>query len=95
MRSDEWAQYHEVQAIKGQSGKFGKRAEKVMVLIWGDLFAGRANRQGSLRNESERTGVSRGHSTGSVVSSHREGLNSKLAWSEKFAERAWKAVFPG
>ena len=41
MRSDEWAQYHEVQAIKGQSGKFGKRAEKVISLIWGDLFAGR------------------------------------------------------
>jgi hypothetical protein len=37
VRSDEWATYHEVQAIKGQSGKFGKRARKVIVLIWGDL----------------------------------------------------------
>jgi hypothetical protein len=37
VRSDEWAQYHEVQVIKGQSGKFGKRAGKVTVLIWGDL----------------------------------------------------------
>jgi len=33
--------YHEVQAIKGQSGKFGKRAGKVNVLIWGDLSLGR------------------------------------------------------
>jgi hypothetical protein len=40
VRSDEWARYHEVQAIKEQSGKFGKRAEKVMVLIWGDLSPG-------------------------------------------------------
>jgi len=40
VRSDEWAMYHEVQVIKGQSGKFGKRAEKVNVLIWGDLSLG-------------------------------------------------------
>ncbi len=37
MRPDEWARYHEVQAIKGQSSKLGKGAEKVNVLIWGDL----------------------------------------------------------
>ena len=43
MRPDEWAMYHEVQAIKGQSGKFGKRAGKVIVLIWGDLFANRGS----------------------------------------------------
>ena len=41
MRSDEWARYHEVQAIKGQSGKFGQRARKVIALIWGDLITGR------------------------------------------------------
>ena len=43
MRSDEWATYYEVQVIKGQSGKFGKRAAKAIVLIWGDLFAGRGS----------------------------------------------------
>jgi hypothetical protein len=34
---DEWAQYHKVQVIKRQSSKLGKCAEKVNVLIWGDL----------------------------------------------------------
>jgi len=29
--------YHEVQVIKRQSSKSGKCAEKVSVLIWGDL----------------------------------------------------------
>ena len=37
MRPDEWATNHEVQAIKGQSGKSGQGAETVNVLIWGDL----------------------------------------------------------
>jgi hypothetical protein len=43
VRSDEWATYYEVQVIKGQSGKSGKRAAKVIVLIWGDLFASRGS----------------------------------------------------
>ena len=30
----------EARAIKGQSGKLGKRAGKVNVLIWGDLLSG-------------------------------------------------------
>ena len=42
MRSDEWAQSHEVQAIKGQSGEFGKRVEKVRVLIWAETSGGGA-----------------------------------------------------
>ena len=73
MRSDEWAQYHEVQAIKGQSGKFGKRAEKVMVLIWGDLLL-RPRGQPVWGHTAEVTGVSRGHST---VASHGKGRTSR------------------
>ena len=38
MRWDEWAHNHEVQAIKGQSGKSGQGAGKGNVLIWGDLL---------------------------------------------------------
>ncbi len=37
VRPDEWANDHEVRAIKGQSGKSGWGARKVSVLIWGDL----------------------------------------------------------
>jgi group II intron reverse transcriptase/maturase len=73
VRSDEWAQYHEVQAIKGQSGKFGKRAGKVIVLIWGDLSL-RRERQPVWGHTAEVAGVSRSHSTAPVT---REGLNIK------------------
>jgi len=40
MRPDEWATNHEVQAIKGQSGKSGRGAGTVNDLIWGDLPLG-------------------------------------------------------
>ena len=33
----ELANNNEARAIKGRSGKLGKRAEKVNVLTWGDL----------------------------------------------------------
>ena len=36
----ELANNNEARAIKGQSGKLGKRAGKVNVLIWGDLLSG-------------------------------------------------------
>jgi hypothetical protein len=36
----ELANNNEARAIKGQSGKSGKRAEKVNVLTWGDLLLG-------------------------------------------------------
>jgi hypothetical protein len=47
---DEWAMYHEVQVIKGQSSKLGKCAEKVNVLIWGDL----SPREKKIANPTER-----------------------------------------
>jgi len=43
VRPDEWASNHEVQAIKGQSGKSGQGAKKVNVLIWGDLSPGQTS----------------------------------------------------
>ena len=36
----ELAKNNEARAIKGRSGKLGKRAEKVNVLTWGDLLSG-------------------------------------------------------
>jgi hypothetical protein len=42
--------YHEVQVIKGQSSKLGKCAEKVNVLIWGDL----SPREKKIANPTER-----------------------------------------
>ena len=36
----ELANNNEARAIKGRSGKSGKRAEKVNVLTWGDLLSG-------------------------------------------------------
>ena len=36
----ELANNNEARAIKGRSGKLGKRAEKVNVLTWGDLLSG-------------------------------------------------------
>ena len=44
MRPDEWAQCHEIQAIKGQRRKSGGCAGKVNVSIWGDLESGGASR---------------------------------------------------
>jgi hypothetical protein len=41
---DEWAQYHKVQVIQRQNSKLGKCAEKVNVLIWGDLLSRDASR---------------------------------------------------
>ena len=73
MRSDERAMSHEDQVIKEQSGKFGKRAGTVMVLIWGDLLL-RPRGQPVWRHTLEVAGVRRGHSTVSVT---REGPNSK------------------
>ncbi len=90
MRSDEWATDHEVQVIKGQSGKFGKRAEKVMVLIWGDLWSGGASRNSHhkvrLRSQESAEAI-----VPRVARQDREGLNGKCALSRKFAERALKA----
>ena len=40
VRSDEWAQDHEVRTIKGQSGKLCWCAGKINILIWGDLRSG-------------------------------------------------------
>ena len=41
MRLGELARDNEAHAIKGRSGKFGKRAGKVNVLTWGDLSPSR------------------------------------------------------
>jgi len=51
----ELANDNEARAIKGRSGKLGKRAEKVNVLTWGDLLSGyrRSNlgREAKLRQQ--------------------------------------------
>jgi hypothetical protein len=41
VRLGELARNNEARAIKGQSGKLGKRAGKVNVLTWGDLSSSR------------------------------------------------------
>jgi len=57
VRPDEWATNHEVQAIKGQSGKSGRGAGTVNDLIWGDLLPsrwesdGNPNREAGLRRQ--------------------------------------------
>jgi hypothetical protein len=71
VRSDEWATNHEVHTIKGQSGKLGRCAEKVNVLIWGGLSSGR-KRQPWLRSQAEAAEVSRGHSTFAVAKGRAE-----------------------
>ena len=90
MRSDEWASNHKVQAIKGQSGKSGKGAAKVNVLIWGDLLSCDAsrnsNRKVRLRRQESAEAI-----VPSVVSYRREGLNGKRVLSMTFVERALKA----
>lgn len=90
MRSDEWATYHEVRAIKGQSRKSGKCAEKVNVLIWGDLPSCGVSRnsrcEARLRGQESAEAI-----VPSVVGSHREGLNGKRALRKTFVERAPKA----
>ena len=90
MRSDEWATYHEVPVIKGQSGKFGKRAEKVMVLIWGDLWSSGAscNSHCKVRLRSQESAEA---IVPSVAEQYREGLNGKCALGGKFVGRAMKA----
>jgi hypothetical protein len=40
VRLGELANNNEARAIKGRSGKLGKRAEKVNALTWGDLLSG-------------------------------------------------------
>ena len=86
VRSDEWATDHEVQAIKGQSGKSGQGARKVNVLIWGDLLSGQSIgnplRERRLRWQGSAEAIVPVWSQ--VVG--REGLNGKCAWSGKLAE---------
>ena len=76
MSSDEWANYHEVQVIKGQSSKLGKCAEKVDVLNWGGLLS-----CGTCRNPNCKIGLREQESAEAivprVVGNHREGLNGK------------------
>ena len=94
MSSDEWASNHEVQAIKGRSGKSGRDAGTASVLIWGDLSLCQDTWQPRLRSRAEAAGVSRGHTCGRLPS-QREGPNGECAWGGKFVERAKKAAFPG
>jgi len=49
--SDEWARNHEVQAIKGQSGKSGGCAGTASALIWGDLLPSRWKLDGNPNRE--------------------------------------------
>ena len=62
MSLDEWAMYHEVQAIKRQSSKSGKCAEKVNVLIWGDLSPREKN-----RNPNREIGLRRQESADTII----------------------------
>ena len=86
MRSDERATNHEVQVIKGQSGKSGQGARKVNVLIWGDLLSGQTSgnppREGRLRRQGSAEAIVPVWSQ--VVG--REGLNGKCAWGGKLVE---------
>jgi len=65
----------------------GKCAEKVNVLIWGDLSS-----RGASRNSRRKTGLRGQESAEAIVPSvagkYREGLNGKCTPSRKFAERA-------
>ena len=77
--------YHEVQVIKGQSSKLGKCAEKVNVLIWGDLRPREEirnpNRESGLRPQESAEAI-----VPSVASRNREGLNGKRVLGKKFVE---------
>ena len=79
MRPDEWAIDHEVQAIKGQSGKSGWGAEKANALIWGDLSPsqtnGKALEDGRLRWQGSAEAIVPAPVMG------REGPNVRSGWT--------------
>ena len=95
VRPDEWASNHEVQAIKGQSGKSGQGAGTVNVLIWGDLppsqNIGNPPCEGRLRRQGSAEAILPVRSQ--VVG--REGPNGKCAWGGKLVERTLKAECAG
>ena len=65
MSPDEWASCHEVQVIKGQSGKWGQCAGKVNALIWGDLAlrrgSGNRHREMPLKGQKSAEAIVPGH----------------------------------
>jgi len=67
VRLGELAIDNEARAIKGRSGKLGKRAGKVNVLTRGDLLSGYQNNPDRERCQVEAAGVSRGQSTTAEV----------------------------
>jgi hypothetical protein len=73
VRLGELAYDNEARAIKGQSGKLGKRAGKVNVLTWGDLPFGYQSNPGSdvrLRRQGSAEAIV-------PASIHWEGLNTE------------------
>ena len=79
VRSDEWASDHEVQAIKGQSGKSGRGAGKVNVLIWGDLPSGQTSGNPACEGRLRRQGSAEAVVPAPV--NRREGLNVRCGWT--------------
>ncbi len=79
VRSDEWATNHEVQAIKGQSGKSGQGAGKVKVLIWGDLLLNQTSGNPPRKGRLKRQGSAEAIVPTPVMG--WEGLNVRSGWT--------------
>jgi hypothetical protein len=91
----ELANNNEARAIKGRSGKLGKRAGKVNVLTWGDLLSGyrRSNlgREDKLRQQESADAIvpaRRKLSAGKGRTESEPGVESR--WNERR-----KQNFPG